>query len=162
MAKKKILDIHRVFEISLILKGLFSLCEIVTSIIIFFIPQHSIYTIINAITQLEFAQNHLDFLANHLQQWVQHFSVSSQHFASFYLLAHGIIKLWMVIGLLQKKLIYFPFAITIFLLLIMYQIYRISYTHSIMLTFLTMFDLIIIILACNEFRYLYNQDKFKK
>ena len=161
LKKKSFLNIHRVFEVSLILKGLFSLCEIVTSILIFFIPLKSINNIVIDITQLDFLHDHMDFLTHHLQQWVQHFSVGSKHFASFYLLSHGIIKLWMVIGLLQKKLKYFPPAITIFGLLIAYQIYRIFHTHSIMLIFLTMFDFIVIILACNEFRYLYKQHKGK-
>ena len=75
-------------------------------------------------------------------------------FAAVYLLGHGVIKLWLIIGLLREKLWYYPTALVVFGLFIVYQLYRYSFTHSIWLLLITIVDLVVIGLTWHEYRYL--------
>ena len=148
--------IHRLFVFSLILKGLLGFSEIVCGVLTFFISQELILKYVEPIAYYELDKDPDNFIANHLLQWAKHFSVSSKHFASFYLVSHGMVKVWLVIGLLRDKLWYFPTALVIFGFFISYQFYRFSYTHSILLMMLTTVDMIILVLIWLEYRNLKN------
>ena len=73
---------------------------------------------------------------------------------ALYLLSHGVIKLFVIIGLLQQKLWYYPTALVIFGLFIVYQLYRFSFTHSPWLLVLTVLDIIVMWLTWHEYSYL--------
>ncbi|MCX5542404.1 DUF2127 domain-containing protein [Paraburkholderia sp. CNPSo 3076] len=85
---------------------------------------------------------------------VQHLSVDAQRFAGLYLLAHGVLKLWLVAGLLRERLWYYPVSIVVFALFIAYQVYRITYSHSVWLLLVTALDVVVIALTWHEYRYL--------
>ncbi len=109
---------------------------------------------VGAITRHELAEDRRDVIANYLLHAAQSFSVSTQHFTAIYLLSHGIIKVWLIVGLLRKRLWYYPAAILIFGLFIVYQLYRFSFTHSMLLLLITALDLLVIILTWQESNYL--------
>ena len=46
-------------------------------------------------------ENPRDLIANYLLTSVDHFSLSTRNFTAAYLLSHGVIKLWLIIGLLR-------------------------------------------------------------
>ena len=94
-----------------------------------------------------------DFVANYLLHAAQGLSASSQHFTAFYLFSHGVVKFWLIIGLWQKKLGY-PAAIAVFGLFILYQLYRYSFTHSLLLLLITALDVAVIGLTCLEYQHL--------
>jgi len=146
--------VHVAFEISLVLKGAFALGEIATSIFVYFISRQFLIELVHTITRAELTQDPRDFVANYLFHAAQDMSVSSQHFTAFYLFSHGVIKLWLIIGLWQKKLGYYPAAIAIFGLFILYQVYRYSFTHSPSLLFITALDVIVIGLTWIEYQNL--------
>lgn len=157
---KKIIEeknIRRVFEISLILKGIFALFEIFGGIVTYFISEKWILYYVHLLVQPESPENPHNFIANHLLFWAENFSISSKHFAAFYLLSHGAVKLWLIIGLFRNKLWYYPTSIVVFGLFIAYQLYRFTFTHSILLIFLTILDAAVIILTWHEYRYLSNE-----
>jgi uncharacterized membrane protein len=157
MVIKKILEeknIRRIFEISLILKGISALLEIGGGIAAYFISAEWLVSYIQNLAEAELIENPHSFIANYLLHWAQNFSISSQHFAAFYLLSHGVIKLWLVIGLFRNKLWYYPTAIIFFGMFILYQLYRFMFTHSILLILITILDVIVIILTWHEYRYL--------
>jgi uncharacterized membrane protein len=147
-------NIHLAFEVSLVLKGVFAVAEIVAGIGVYFVTQQFVFKIVERITREELLEDPRDWVATHLFQAAQHLSVSGRHFAAFYLLSHGIIKLWLIVGLLRAKLSYYPVAIAIFGLFITYQVYRFNLTHSIWLVLITAIDLFVIALTWHEYRYL--------
>lgn len=162
MVIKKLLEeknIRRIFEISLIFKAIIALLEIFSGIAIYFISEKWLINYVQDFAWTEIAENPKNFIANYLLNWVQNFSISSKHFAAFYLLSHGIIKLWLVIGLLRNKLWYYPTAMIFFGLFIIYQVYRFTFTHSILLMFITILDIAIIILTWHEYRYLSKESR---
>jgi len=146
--------VHLVFQISLWLKGVFALAEIAGGIGAFFIPQQFLVRVAAAITKGELAEDPHDVIANYLLHSVQALSISAKHFTAIYLLGHGVVKLWLIVGLLREKLGYYPVAILVFALFILYQLYRFDSTHSAWLLFVTAVDVVVIGLTWHEYRYL--------
>ena len=154
---KKMFDeryVHVAFEISLTLKGAFALAEIATSIFAYFVSRQFLIELVHAITRAELTEDPRDFVANYLFHAAQDLSVSSQHFTAFYLFSHGIIKLWLIIGLWKEKLEYYSAAIAVFGMFILYQVYRYSFTHSPLLLLITALDAIVIGLTWIEYQNL--------
>ena len=147
-------NIRLVFEASLIFKGLFALLEIIGGVAVYWVSQHALLDFVQAITQAALAKDPRDLVANYLLHLAQNLSLSTQRFTAFYLLSHGVIKLWLIIGLLRRKLWYYPLAIAVFGLFIVYQLYRYSFTNSVWLLVLSAVDAAVIALAWHEYRYL--------
>lgn len=165
MAKRLInqKNIDKIFFVSLILKGLFSVIEIIGGIATFFISQEFLIDFIQNMTQGELLEDPNDIIANRLYRWALNFSLSAKYFAAVYLLSHGIVKLWLIIGLLKRVLWYYPTALAVFGLFITYQVYRYSRTHSLLLIFITILDLVVIVLTWEEYRFLRKmKDEVKK
>jgi uncharacterized membrane protein len=146
--------VHVAFEVSLVLKGLFAAGEILAGVGVYFVTQQFLFGLVERITREELLEDPRDFVANYLLQSAQHFSVSTRNFTAIYLLIHGIVKLWLIIGLLRRRLWYYPVAIAVFGLFIVYQVYRYSLTHSLWLVLITGVDVVVIALTWHEYRYL--------
>ena len=142
------------FDISLWLKGIFAFSEIVAGVAAFFVSKDVLVTLTVWVTRDEFAEDPHDALAHYLLRTVENLSITSTTFAGIYLLAHGAVKLWLIVGLLRKRLWYYPVAIVVFALFIVYQLYRYTDTHSVWLLFLTLLDIVVILLTWHEWRYL--------
>lgn len=109
---------------------------------------------VELITQAEFAEDLHDRIATILLQVAENYSIGARNFAAIYLLAHGIVKFWLIVGLLRRKLWYYPAAIVVFTLFIVYQLYRFTFTHSALLLLITVLDVIVIGLTWHEWKYL--------
>lgn len=145
--------VHLAFETALVLKGVFAVAEVLAGIGAWFVTRQFLFALVERITREELLEDPRDLIANYLFQSSQHFSVGTRHFTAVYLLSHGLIKLWLIIGLLRQRLWYYPVAMAIFGLFIAYQVYRYSLTHSLWLLFITGVDVVVIILTWHEFRY---------
>jgi uncharacterized membrane protein len=146
---------HLAFEISLVLKGLFALGQITGGIVAFFVSKEFLLRTVSVLTQEELAEDPHDLVANYLLHSAQSLTIGTQVFLALYLLSHGGIKLWLIIGLLREKLWYYPTAIVIFGLFIVYQLYRFSFTHSAWILLVTAVDIIVIALTWHEYKYLH-------
>ena len=132
--------IHQIFVVSVTLKGLHALIEIVGGLALSLFSNDTI-------------AHWLDEVGRH--EWLaRHFPASEQHFFAFYLLSHGLIKSVLVVGLLKEKLWAYPASVAVFALFIAYQLYRYSFTHDFVLIGLSIFDLFVIYLAIHEYRLL--------
>jgi uncharacterized membrane protein len=147
-------NVHVAFEISLVCKGAFALAETAAGIFAYFVSRQYLLDLVLAMTRMELSEDPRDLVANYLLHAAQNLSVSSQYFTALYLLSHGIIKLWLIIGLWRRKQGYYPVAIVVFGLFIVYQVYRYSFTHSLTLLFITALDAIVIGLTWLEYRHL--------
>lgn len=149
-------NLHLLFELTLGFKAVFAIAEIAAGVATWLVPQRYFLALVLWVTRDEFAEDPHDLVANLLLHTVQHLSVDAQRFAALYLLGHGVIKLWLVAGLLREKLWYFPVSIVIFALFIAYQTYRFTNTHSVWLLLVTALDVVVIALTWHESRYLQN------
>ncbi|TAL79264.1 MAG: DUF2127 domain-containing protein [Burkholderiaceae bacterium] len=146
--------IHQLFAASVLLKGAHALLECVSGIALALVNTAAIVTLVKMITQDELIEDPKDFIANLLLTFAHTFSISSQHFYALYLLSHGAVKVFLVICLLKNKLWAYPVSLGVLGLFILYQAYRFSYTHSIGLIVLTLFDLVVMVLIWHEYRHL--------
>ncbi len=144
--------IHQIFEISVLLKGAHALIECIGGLVLAFVSTSAITSLVNALTQEELIEDPKDFVAAHLLSLAQNFTVSTQHFYAFYLLSHGVVKVFLVIGLLRNKLWAYPISLVVLGLFIVYQLYRFSYTRGFGLIVLTVFDVIVMGLIWHEYR----------
>src|SRR6266851_8280519 len=144
--------IHQAFEIGVLLKGAHALIECFGGLALYLVSTDTIVAWVNTMTQEELNENPNDFIATYLSNLVQDFSVSNKRFYAFYLLSHGLIKIFLVIGLLRNKLWAYPVSLVVLCLFIVYQLYRFSYTHGVGLIVLTVFDVIVMGLIWHEYR----------
>ena len=121
-------NIRLTFRVSLFIKGVFALLEIAGGLLAYFISQKFLVSVITEITQDELIEDPNDFVANHLLHLAQQFSIGTQYFTAIYLLSHGILKLFLIARLLRERLWYYPLAIIVFTLFIVYQLYRFRFT----------------------------------
>ena len=145
-------NIHRIFKISILLKGAHSVIEIAGGLALYLVTTGTIVNLVKLATQEELIEDPNDYVASHLLAMAQHFSVASKSFYAFYLLSHGAIKLLLVIGLLRNQVWSYPASLVAMAAFIVYQLYRFSYTHSLGLIALTVFDLVVIALIWHEWR----------
>ncbi|MEA2715345.1 MAG: hypothetical protein QOG91_373 [Candidatus Parcubacteria bacterium] len=142
-------SIHRAIVTSLNLTRLTSLLEVIGGILFFFTG--TLTRILGFLINGELIEDPTDFVANRIQHLLPYFSLHAQAFAAFYLLSHGVIKIFLIINLLRNKLWAYPATITVLFIFIAYQIYRIAHTFSTFLVLLTLFDALIIVLTWHEY-----------
>lgn len=144
--------IGQFFRISIMLKGLHAVLEIIGGILLVFISPAAITKFVVGITQNELLEDPNDLIANYLLNAAARLSLSSLIFGAFYLLSHGILKIILVIALLKRKLWAYPCSLALFSLFVAYQIYRFNITYSLGLLILTVFDLVVIWLIWKEYQ----------
>jgi uncharacterized membrane protein len=139
----------RIFEASIIIKGIDGVLQIIGSGILFYVSRpERLDKIIIYLTQHEFSQDPHDFISYNLAQFVEHLTANSFNFGALYLLIHGILKVFIVIMLLQKRLWAYPVAIGSLLIFSSYEFYRFDFmTHSIPLLVFSIYDFITAILT---------------
>lgn len=142
--------IRRIFEASVLLKGLHALIEIGGGVALYLVSTDTVAQLVKLATQEELIEDPNDYVATHLLAMAQQSSVASKSFYAFYLLSHGLIKLVLVIGLLRNRMWSYPVSLVAIGAFIVYQLYRFSHTHSFGLIALTVFDLVVIALIWHE------------
>ena len=144
--------IHEIFRASILLKGAFAAVECMSGLALVVASPAGIRSLVDRLARAELIEDRGEFIASHLLAWAQAFSVQSQHFYAFYLLGHGAVKLALVVGLLMGRLWAYPASLVVLTLFVLYQLYRYSYTHSVGLSVLTIFDLVVIALIWHEYQ----------
>jgi uncharacterized membrane protein len=144
---------HRAFEVGVLLKGLNGFLESAGGTLLLFIKPATINKIVLILTQSELIEDPNDRVFNYLRAASAHLTPSAELFGAFYLLIHGAIKILLVAGLLKKKPWAYPASLSILTLFVFYQLYQISYSHSVGLILLTIFDALVIFLVWHEYIY---------
>lgn len=143
--------LHNSFKVAVLFKGIDGILEIIGAFLLLMVNQARLDKLVELFTQHELAEDKSDFLANLILKASQDFSVGSQYFAFIYLLSHGVVKVFLVAMLLRKKLWAYPLTEAFLVLFIVYQVYRFTYSHSMWLVALTIFDIAIIFLTWLEY-----------
>ena len=141
--------IFQVFEVAVTLKGLNAILEIILGTLL--LSTNLVNDVIHTLIQNELLDDPNDFFASHIQALLS-FSPHAQFFGALYLLSHGAVKVFLVVGLLRKKLWAYPASMAVLSLFIIYQIIRFLGTHSIWLLFLSIFDIFVVWLVWHEYR----------
>jgi uncharacterized membrane protein len=153
LAKPQETNLDRTFYTALILKAVDSALEIIGGTLLLVINPSTINHLASSLTQQELSEDPHDFIANRILKSSHDLASSSgRYFAAFYLLSHGLVKIFLIIALFKQKLWAYPAFIVVIGLFIIYQLYRLSYKFSIGLVLLTLFDILVIWLTWREYQ----------
>ncbi len=143
--------LDRIFVVSLILKGIDGVLELIGGVLFLAIPADKIGTWAQIITQHELAQDPDDLIANAIRHAASGLSGSAMLFGAIYLLLHGVVKVVLVWAVLRDHLWAYPWMIAFLLVFIVYQCYSLVVAFSWGLLALTLFDAFIAWLTWREY-----------
>ena len=144
--------LHTLFLVSVWIKGVAGLVETIAGILCFFVTPAILKSFVVLLTAPELSEDPNDWIATTIRRAVHHFSADTALFAGAYLVIHGLIKIFLVAGLLRRKLWAYPTSLWFLAAFIVYQCYRYIYTHSVWLVLLTVVDLIVAFLIWHEYQ----------
>lgn len=143
--------LHRWFDAGVLFKGAEGVLEIVAGAWLAFDPT-ILQTVVFRLTAKELLHDPGDRVVATLRHLAEDLGSGRLTFATFYLIAHGVVKVVLAAGLLREKAWAFPVAIWTLLALAVYQLYRFSHTRSPLLPLLAAIDLGIVWLVWREGR----------
>ena len=146
--------LDRTFEISLIVKGLDGLLELIGGLLLLAVSPATINAFAVRITQHELSEDPHDFIATRVLHVSAGLTGSATHFAAAYLLLHGVVKVVLVVEVLRNQLWAYPWMIAFLLIFIGYQLYRIAIEPAAWLIVLTIFDAFVAWLTWREWNKL--------
>jgi len=145
-------QVHRLFAASVLVKGVDGVLETIGGIVFMFVSPKALNSLVILFTAHELSEDPDDWFATTLRHAVHSLSSDSKLFVSVYLVAHGLVKVFLAAGLLRKKLWAYPAALWFLGIFLLYQLYRFSHTHSLGLLALSAFDLFVAALVWLEYR----------
>src|SRR5437660_12358758 len=143
---------HTFFLLSVWSKEVAGLLETIGGLLLLLIPHTRLNALVLFLTAPELAEDPTDRIATLLQRMVQELGTDTKLFASGYLIVHGIIKVFLVAGLLGRRLWSYPVSLWFLAGFIAYQAYRFFFTHSLWMIALTIVDLIVAFLIWREYQ----------
>ena len=144
--------LDRLFEIGIIGKGLDGAAELLGGLLLLWATPDRIRHLALVLTQGELSEDPHDLIATHLLHSADSLTGGAVRFGAIYLLAHGGVKVGLVIALLLDKFWAYPWMIGFLSLFIGYQLYRIALHPSAGLIALTIFDALVLALTAGEYR----------
>lgn len=142
---------HELFDVSILLKGIHALVEIVGGMLAYFISSDAVLRFAVKITQGELLEDPNDYFTKYFLELTRSVLVGAKQFVVFYLLSHGIINLLLVVGLFRKRLWAYHASFVVFTLFATYQMYRYFLHPSIFMVLLTLFDIVAVWLIWREY-----------
>lgn len=143
--------LHEAFRIGIMLKGAGAILETILGLLLIF--GTNILDLIYSLINDELLDDPNDFFASHFHALVAP-TPQALLFGGLYLLSHGIVKGFLVAGLMRNKLWAYPASLAVFALFILYQLVRWTHTHSIWLIALTILDILLMWLIWHEYRHM--------
>lgn len=143
---------HRFFEAGVALKGFNGIFETILGSFLLFASKSSVDQVFLKLTRAELLEKPNDRLFTFLSQFIQNLSPNTQVFAAIYILAHGILNIFLAVQLYREKIWAYPVTLCFMIMFIIYQIHRITIGHSLGLTVITIFDAFFVTILWHEYR----------
>lgn len=142
----------KLFRLSLWGKLLDGLLETSGGILLLIITPDQINHLARWLTEGELSEDPHDWVANHILNTAHHLTGASLAFGAAYLLAHGLVKIVLVVEVIRDHIWAYLGLIGVTAIFVIYQVYRLAVKFSVSLLLLTLFDLLIIYLTQKEYR----------
>lgn len=142
---------HRAFVISLTLKTIAAVTQTVLGIVLLFTT--GITDVIVFLARHELLEDPTDFFATRIDHLLP-LTVHTQLVAALYLLVHGLVKGFLIWGLLKNRLWAYPASLIFIGLIVFYQIMSLASAHPLTLAILTLFDVVVAFLIWHEYKIL--------
>lgn len=144
--------LHLAFLAAILVKGFDGLVETVAGLLIAIYGSRPVYEFAVWATAPEIARHPESHAIHAIRHGAYGLAHSSHRFAVVYLLAHGILKLGLVVNLTIEHLWIFPVSIAVLLGFIAFMAAKLAAHWSPWLCAFAMFDLLTVILIANEWR----------
>jgi len=144
--------LDKTFRISLILKGLDGVLELVGGVLLLLVSPAQMGSVVRFLTQHELSEDPHDLVATTLVHLAGTLTVSATLFGAIYLLLHGLVKVALVWAVLKDKLWAYPWMVAFLLIFIAYQGYELVVAFTWGMVLLTAFDIFIVWLTLHEYR----------
>lgn len=148
---KRELWLHRLFKLTILIKGIDGLLEILSAFILIF---SSAQKIIPFLVGPEILEDPQDKIANYLLHLSHSIVSNTETFLIAYLMVHGLIKVAMALALQGKNLHAYKMAGYVLTLFVTYQFYRFTHTHSTLLLVFSLLDVLTLFLVYHEYQRL--------
>ena len=141
------------FRASIVTKVLFSIGEIVSGFAFAFLSYDTLRAFILPLFGDEFSEAPRDSVWMYIAQEVQKFQATPQAAWALIFISHGVVNLFLLVGLWRNKLWVYPVAVVVFAFFMVYQFYQLTFTPSAVLWIVTIIDIAVIFLIAHEYRY---------
>ena len=145
--------LHRFFELGIIIKGVDGGLELISGLLLVFLPPAAINRVVFFFVEGELKEDPTDLVANLLLHTTRS-AIEVRVSASEFLIVHGIVKLALVAGLATNRLWSYLAAILVFAGFTIYQLYQLVQQYSLFLEVVTVLDVIVILLVIAEYRHM--------
>ena len=146
--------IYELFRLSILLKAIGSIGEMVTGFAIAFIPGSLVIGVANYLSRGSVGGTDLDDMISHTLVGFAHTFAANPTvnlFLGGYLFIRGLVQFLIVIALFKNKVWAYPALIIVLLIIIATQLYAIYVSHSITASIVTVIDIITIFLVAHEY-----------
>jgi uncharacterized membrane protein len=144
--------LHDLFEIGIILKGIDGTLELIGGAFLWLVSPGTLNAIVLSLFHSELTEDPKDWFVNLLLHTTQNLTAQFQNYAGILLIAHGAVKIFLIIGLLRGKLWAYPAAIIVFIIFIVSQLYQLSLAYSLLIWVITIVDVLVVLLIAHEYR----------
>jgi uncharacterized membrane protein len=143
--------VYELFKWSVIAKGIISLGEVFTGLALLVIPKAIIVTLVQGLGVWLSAHTDSAIAAKVVGELAK-FGNGTALFVAFYLLSRGLIKCFLIWGLLKNLLWAYPASLFVLGMFVLYQLYEILTAGSVFVIAITMFDLVVMYFIWREWR----------
>ncbi|MCX6737932.1 MAG: DUF2127 domain-containing protein [Candidatus Parcubacteria bacterium] len=142
------------FRIGMWWRMLYGFLRLISGLFLLHLVGTPLADIFYKIMSHELIEDPNDLLIRVIGPLLQNFSFTVNYFIAVYLVLWGIIDIFLSVNLLKRKKWAFPISIYAIGILVLYEIYRFSYTHSFVLACVIIIDIILIWLIRKEYHKL--------
>ncbi len=140
------------FRLSLLGKAILGLVQVLGGLFLLVMPADAIRMTAEALTRSELAQDPTDRFARAIMHWATTINPAGEQFYIIYLLGHGAIHFVVVIALLLKSRIAYPFSLATLIAFVGFQTWDYLHTFDPALLVLTAIDVFVIVIVILEHR----------
>jgi uncharacterized membrane protein len=144
---------HELFEAGVFLKALNSIWELLGGIFLLTFARGAVPRLIVFFSRTELLGDRDDLLFRTVMTQLTHLNAGGTRiFVGVYLLFHAVMNAFLAYNLYRDRLWAFPVSITFTSLFLIYQLYRLSHTHSLLLLAISIFDIAFIVVTYHEYK----------
>jgi uncharacterized membrane protein len=146
--------LHTALEISLALKGLMALTEVVSGAALMAIGTGKVAQFVDWLVSNDLTSDPTDVIGVTFHHIANSLSLDTHNFFAWYLITQGMVKLLTIIALARGERWFFPIGAAILSTFVVYQLIHIWLNYSGILLVLTLFDIVVVTLVLREYRAL--------
>lgn len=143
---------HDLFKLSMWWRICYGTMRIILGLTLLTFIDVPLSHILRSVMRFELTEDPSDALFRILNSFLLTHPLSITYFLSAYLIFWGLIDIVLSINLLRNRIWAFPVSLWLIGVFILYELYRFSYTHSVILLAIIMIDIAIFWLIRHEYR----------